>query len=92
MYTPTPVDTRHIELPDHLLELTELIARNVHDVWARGRIDEGWTFGPRDDQKKTHPCLIPYEELTDSEKAYDRNTALETLRLIVSLGYRIDAP
>ena len=66
MYTPTPVDTRHIELPDHLLELTELIARNVHDVWARGRIDEGWTFGPRDDQKKTHPCLIPYEELSES--------------------------
>lgn len=90
MYTPDPIDTSHIQLPDHLLELTELIARNVHDVWAQSRIREGWTYGPRNDRDKTNPCLVPYEQLTDGEKAYDRDTALQTLRLIVCLGYRIE--
>lgn len=90
MYTPHPIDTAHIDLPDHLLELTELIAQNVHDVWAQSRIREGWTLDPRNDQCKTNPCLVPYQDLPDSEKAYDRDTALQTLRLIIRLGYRIE--
>lgn len=91
MYTPNPIDTKNIVLPAELLELTEKIAENVHDHWAIGRIAEGWTYGEqRDDQKKTTPCLVPYDQLPDSEKAYDRTTALETLKLIVALGYRIE--
>ena len=90
MYTPKPIDTKDIKLPEELLALTEKIAENVHDVWAQGRISEGWTFGEvKDPEKKTTPLLVPYEELADSEKDYDRNTALETLKLIVKLGYSI---
>ena len=71
--------------------LTELMARNVHDIWSVGRIADGWTWGPqRDDARKENPCLVPYEELPESEKAYDRNTSIETLRLILSLGYKIE--
>lgn len=90
MYKPTPIDTTDVTLPDELLALTEQIAENVHDVWAVSRIKEGWTYGPtRDSTAKTTPCLVPYDELPEGEKAYDRNTALETLRLITKLGYQI---
>lgn len=90
MYTPAPIDTTDVILPDALLALTEQIAENVHDVWAISRIKEGWTYGPmRDNAAKTTTCLVPYNELPDEEKAYDRNTALETLRLITKLGYKI---
>jgi hypothetical protein len=91
MYQPNPVDTTGVELPRELLELTEEIAENVHEIWAQGRVAEGWTYGPaRDDEKKTTPCLVPYDQLPDSEKQYDRNTALETLKLITALGYKIE--
>ena len=91
MYTPKPVDTSAIVLDEGLLELTEKIAENVHEVWAAGRIVDGWTCGAvRDDTKKTTPCLVPYAELTDEEKAYDRNTALETIKLIIALGYTVE--
>ncbi len=90
LYFPSPIDTSDIQLSAELLELTEKLAENTHEVWAQGRLDQGWTYGEvRDDQNKTTPCLIPYGELPESEKEYDRNTALETLRLIVKLGYRI---
>ena len=91
MYTPEPIDTSKITLHGELLELTEKIAENVHDIWAKGRISEGWTYGEaRDDEKKTSPCLVPYEKLPESEKEYDRNTALETVKLIMALGYKIE--
>lgn len=90
MYTPKPIETGDVQLPAELLALTEQIAENVHDVWAANRIAEGWTPGPvRDDRLKTTPCLVPYDALPEQEKAYDRNTALETLKLIIKLGYRI---
>ena len=73
-----------------MLELSEMIAKNVHEVWAQSRIEEGWTYGPvRDDTKRQTPCLVPYEDLPESEKAYDRNTAMETIKLIISLGYDV---
>ena len=88
-YVPSPAILA-VELPPELLDLSESIAKNVHEVWAQNRMAEGWTYGPeRDDAKLQTPCLVPYEELPESEKAYDRNTALETLRFIVSLGYDI---
>ena len=71
-------------------KLTEKIAENTHENWAQARIREGWIYGPeRSDEKKTHPCLIPYGQLPDSEKEYDRRTAMETLKLVVALGYKI---
>ncbi len=90
MYTPTPIDTNDIVLPESLLGLTEQIAENVHDNWAQARIAQGWTYGEsRNDELKTTPCLVPYGELPEGEKEYDRNTALQTLKLIIALGYKI---
>ncbi len=91
MYIPCPIDTNNIELPKELLELTEKIAENVHENWSRGRIADGWTFGEvRDDTLKTTPCLVPYNELSEKEKEYDRVTAIQTLKSIVALGYKIE--
>ncbi|MDO5328985.1 MAG: RyR domain-containing protein [Coriobacteriia bacterium] len=90
-YKPKPVKTNNIKLPKSLDCLVEKIAQNVHDNWAKARIDEGWTYGPaRNDEKKETPCLVPYEELSESEKEYDRKTALETIKLIIKLGYTIE--
>ena len=90
-YTPQPVDTKDVRLPEELESLVEQMAKNVHEVWAQGRIDEGWTYGEeRDDVNKKHPCLIPYEDLPKSEKEYDRHTSLETLKFIIQAGYKIE--
>lgn len=92
-YQPHPVDTSHIILPKALQPLAERIAANVHEVWAQQRIAEGWTCGAvRNDALMQHPCLVPYDQLPESEKEYDRNTAQETLRLIVALGFSIVPP
>ncbi len=91
MYQPQPIDTEHIELSEDLLGLTEEIAKQVHEIWALGRAKEGWTYGEkRDDKQKKTPCFVPYEELPESEKEYDRATAMGTIRLIKALGYRIE--
>lgn len=89
-YTPQPIDTTAIELPQELMDLAEEMAKNVHEVWAAGRMAEGWIYGEvRDDARKTHPCLVPYEELPESEKEYDRQTAISTLKTVMKLGYEI---
>lgn len=89
-YTPQPIDTTGIELPVVLLELTERIAENVHEVWSPARIAAGWSYGKtRNDALKQHPCLVPYNELPESEKEYDRNTAMGTLKLIKKIGFKI---
>ena len=89
-YTPQPLNTGGIELSPDLLELTEQIAANVHDVWAQNRIAEGWQYGTkRNDGRKEHPCLVPYADLPESEKEYDRKTAMETLKVIKKLGFEI---
>lgn len=89
-YIPNPIDTSDIELPEELFDLADKIAENVHDVWAKGRVSQGWTYGEkRDDAKLETPCLVPYNELPESEKTYDKETAFSTLKLIVKLGYRI---
>ena len=91
-YVTRPIDTSSVRLSPDILELAELLAKNTHEVYVQGRLAEGWTLGPRDDQKKTNPTLIPYEELTETEKDYDRRTSQETLKVILSLGYRLIPP
>ncbi len=92
-YHPQPLDTSKVKLPNELHALLEFLAENTHDQWAKQRFSEGWTYGPkRDDVLKKHPGLVPYQELSDSEKNYDRNTALETLKAIVAHGYQIIPP
>lgn len=91
MYTPKPIDTDGIVMDEELKALGEQLAENVHDVWALGRIADGWTYGEtRDDAEKQTPCLVPYSELPESEKEYDRNTAFATIKAILALGYRIE--
>ncbi|MBP5715358.1 MAG: Ryanodine receptor Ryr [Prevotella sp.] len=89
-YIPQPTDTSDIELPNELMELGEQIAKNVHEVWSMGRIQEGWSYGPeRNDAEKRHPCLVPYEALSEEEKEYDRRTSLSTIKLILKFGFKI---
>jgi len=93
MYTPKPIDTKNIQLTDDILELCEVLAKNTHDVWATTRMTDGWTYGEkRDDTLKKHPCLVPYEDLPESEKEYDRATSQETLKVILGLGFSIIKP
>ena len=80
-YIPQPIDIDDVVLPQELITLGELIAKNLN---------EGWTYGEqRSDELKTHPCLVPFEELPEEEKEYDRNTSIGTLKLILKLGFKI---
>lgn len=90
-YTPAPIDTANVVLTDQLTDLNEQLAENIHELWAQERIAQGWRYGPqRDDTKKEHPCLVPYDQLPDSEKEFDRHTAVGTLKTILKLGHRIE--
>ena len=90
-YIPQPIDTSDVQLPEELNTLLEAMAKNVHEVWAQTRIAQGWKYGPeRNDAEKLHPMLIPYEDLREEEKVYDRNTSVETLKLILKLGFIIE--
>ena len=90
-YTPAPIETSHVVLTDQLTGLNERLAENIHELWAKERIAQGWRYGPqRDDVKKEHPCLVPYDQLPDSEKEFDRQTAVGTLKTILKLGHRIE--
>ena len=92
-YTPEPINTDGVELNGSLQHLREVLAENVHDRWALGRLADGWTWGPeRNDHKLTNPTLVAYSDLPESEREYDRNTAEQTLRAILKLGYRIEDP
>ena len=93
MYQPKPLDVSQIALPDGLGQLIEVLAKNTHDVWAQRRIAEGWQLGDaRNDEQKIHPDLVPYDELSDGEKQYDRATVENTLKAIVLAGYAIHCP
>lgn len=90
VYHPQPFDNYTIPFPEELETLTEDLSKNVHEVWAARRMAEGWKYGPvRDDMKKEHPCLIPYENLSEEDKDYDRATALSTIRFILAKGYTL---
>lgn len=90
MYKPQPINTDDVVVSDDILALAEKLAENTHEVWAVGKIKEGWTYGEKlDKEHKTHPLLVPYNELSESDKDYDRRTSLETLKLLIKLGYKI---
>ena len=92
-YVPAPMDVSRVQLDPNLLGLVELLARNTHEVWAHRRMAEGWRHGPfRSDERMEHPGLVPYEELSEAEKEYDRATALDALRVIIALGGSVTPP
>lgn len=92
-YIPKPIDTSHIVIPSYIEELIEKLSENTHEVWSRQRMKDGWTYGKtRNDISLRHPGLVPYNELSESEKVYDRNTVRETIKCILALGYQIENP
>ncbi len=93
VYNPKPIDTSRVNLPPEIMDLIERLAENNHDLWAARRLAEGWRCGAqRDDTARTHPNLVPYGDLTESEKEYDRTNAIEVLKVMIALGYRITSP
>ena len=92
-YRPTPIDTTAVRLPEEVVRVTEELSHNAHEVWASGRLAEGWRYGPRRDEvAKLHPSLVPYDELPEAEKSYDRAPVVETLKVLCALGFRILGP
>lgn len=90
VYEPSPIGLDDVTLSPDLTELREAIAENAHEIWAKARTDQGWTYGPeRNDQKKQTPDMVPYCNLPESEKLYDREMAMQTLKLVKKLGFEI---
>ncbi|PWQ97437.1 Ryanodine receptor Ryr [Leucothrix pacifica] len=90
MYNPKPIDTSKVDLPDELEELLEKLAFNTHEVWSQQRMKDGWRYGDeRNDKELLHPCLVPYDELPEAEKEYDRSTSREALKAIIAAGFKI---
>lgn len=89
-YNPEPIPTGHISLSDEILNLVEVLAENAHDIWALKRLKDKWTLGPeRDDEKRQHPCLVPYQQLPPEEQDYDREMVMESIRAMHALGFTI---
>jgi len=91
IYKPNPIDTTGVVFSKQIQEMTDKLAENVHEIWAKQRIADGWTYGPeRNDAKKEHPNLVPYQHLSESEKQYDKNIIVETIKAIISKDYHIE--
>jgi hypothetical protein len=89
-YQPKPLDTSHISISHELAALIDKLARNTHEVWAQKRMQDGWSYGPkRDDANKKHPDMVPYEDLTETERSYDGEVVTQVVKGILALGYRI---
>lgn len=87
---PGRIDTSGVHLDPHLSALAERLAAHVHGLWMDRRARGGWTYGPRrDDARREHPGLVPYDELSEGEKDVDRQVARGVIEALVALGYRI---
>lgn len=92
-YVPQPVDTSAVVIDDRLMQLCERLSENCHDVWAVGKMKQGFVYGEvTDNEAKTHKDLKPYGELSETAKDYDRNTSIETIRLLIALGWTLIPP
>ena len=90
-YSPNPMNLSGIEVPQAIQDALEALAENTHDTWAKKRMSEGWTCGATlDSERKTHPSLVPYRDLPDTEKEYDRATSLQTIKMLLHMGYTIE--
>jgi hypothetical protein len=85
-YRPQPIDTSQVAL-NGCQPLIEALARNAHEIWAELRMKDGWAYGPtRDDERKLHPCLVPFEDLRESDRSLDRAMMIEVLKSAIVLG------
>ena len=90
-YIPKPIDTSKIALPLEIVELTELLSKNVHEVWSAQKMLDGFSsLDEKAQSEKVHSNLVPYEALSEGAKQYDRNTALETIKVLIKLGFKIE--
>lgn len=90
MYIPNPVDISNISLTPELEKIAEQLSKNTHEIWSSGKIADGWKFGETTNcDLKEHASLIPYEQLSESEKDYDRRTTIGTIKTLLALGYTI---
>ena len=85
--------TFRLMLPEPLRELVDRLARHAHGLWAQQRWSAGWRYGEhRDDEKKQQPCLVPYDELPESERSCDVAIAEGLLNSLLALGCTIEVP
>jgi len=89
-YTPTPVDTSGVLLPEDLNGIVEVLAKNTNENWDSTRMSEGGWYGPkRNDEYKEYTCLVPFENLPESEKERDRKVVREMSKTLLTLGFEI---
>ena len=92
-FVPKPIEVSDINLPPSYSHIMENIAEYLHDVWAVNKIDYGWGYGHvRNDERKLHPDLIPYSQMTESQKKWDLELAEKTIQTLKALGYDIKPP
>jgi class 3 adenylate cyclase len=88
-----PTGTPPVKLTADIVSLVEQLAEFNHECWLKERTGQGWKFGPkRDEDRKENPCMVPYAELSEDDKKFNRATALETIRTILDLGYNMMGP
>ncbi|XP_034105533.1 ryanodine receptor isoform X9 [Drosophila albomicans] len=92
-YKPAPLDLSAVTLTPKLEELVDQLAENTHNLWARERIQQGWTYGLNEDSENHRsPHLVPYSKVDEAIKKANRDTASETVRTLLVYGYVLDPP
>nr|QCQ29110.1 ryanodine receptor [Spodoptera frugiperda] len=92
-YKPAPLDLSAVTLTPKMDELVDQLAENTHNLWARERIQQGWTYGLNEDpDMHRSPHLVPYPKVDDAIKKANRDTASETVRTLLVYGYNLDPP
>ena len=89
-YIPNPIDTENVILPQEIEILIEALSRNTHEIWSKERLENGWSYGiERNDLLKQTPLLVPYDELPETEKEYDRKITESILKALFKLGFEV---
>uniref|UniRef100_A0A8C3Y6B8 B30.2/SPRY domain-containing protein n=1 Tax=Catharus ustulatus TaxID=91951 RepID=A0A8C3Y6B8_CATUS len=92
-YKPAPLDLSHVRLTPAQLTLVDRLAENGHNVWARDRVQQGWTYSTTQDIKnKRNPRLVPYNLLDEGTKATNRESLCQAVRTLLGYGYNIEPP
>ncbi|XP_055904499.1 ryanodine receptor isoform X10 [Eupeodes corollae] len=92
-YKPAPLDLSAVTLTPKLEELVDQLAENTHNLWAKERIQQGWTYGLNEDSENHRsPHLVPYSKVDEAIKKANRDTASETVRTLLVYGYVLDPP
>ncbi|XP_067335761.1 ryanodine receptor 3-like isoform X11 [Channa argus] len=90
-YKPSPLDLSDIKLTPGQELLVDKLAENAHNVWAKDRIKQGWTYGIQQDLKsKRNPRLVPYALLDERTKKSNRDSLREAIRTLIGYGYNIE--